>query len=425
MQDHNPPRILMVVQRYGEDIIGGAESLARTLAERFVQGLKWDVEVLTTTARDYGTWRNEMREQCEVVNGVRVRRFHSLFPRFPAFNFIDAALRACMRLAQKLPAGGRLVLCLERAWFWAQGPACPKLLRYLDHEAAAFDAVIFVTYLYFPTVFGLPRIAHKALLVPTAHDEPAFHFRHVGELLDKARFILVNGKAEQSLVLSRTGHRNNGRVRVAGVGIDMPDLLPARQPMPPYLLYLGRIGRAKGVDRLLDWFLGASVDARLILAGKLDDGFALPDDPRVEFLGFVDEARKASLIRNAVAVINPSRFESLSLIVLEALALEVPVLVNGECETLANYAQETETVFPFCSRDDFVGQLVRVCSHNWTTPDSLACLSRSREWVQRHYSWTSILHVYEQSVAELRMSGGRDGDAHSANAPAAQAQISP
>ncbi len=47
-------RIAFVVQRYGEEIIGGADPHCRLLAERL---LPWfDVEVLTTCEYDYLTW---------------------------------------------------------------------------------------------------------------------------------------------------------------------------------------------------------------------------------------------------------------------------------------------------------------------------------------------------------------------------------
>jgi glycosyltransferase involved in cell wall biosynthesis len=402
MQDGKTARVAIVVQRYGEDVIGGAENLARALAERFVADLGWIVEVLTTTAFDYRTWRNEMPAGCSTLNGVRVRRFDSARQRLPAFKPVYGLLYAGIQMAARLHLPQAAMRTLEKVSFWAQGPVCPQLLRHLERASGDFDAIIFVTYLYYPTVFGLPRVADKALLVPTAHDEPAFHFRHVGDLLAKARYILVNSQAERSLVLSRMHGYGGERVRIAGVGVDLPDVVATKEDKPPYLLYLGRIGDAKGVDRLLEWFLGTPGDTRLLLAGRLDEGFTLPDDPRVEFVGFVDKARKTSLIRNALALVNPSRFESLSLVVLEAMAQEVPVLVNAECEVLAHYARDTETVFAFEGKEEFAARLAHLRAQDWASSDNLARLRRSRDWVASRYSWQSILDVFARSVADIR-----------------------
>ena len=51
-------KLAIVVQRYGADINGGAELHARYVAEHLATYA--EVRVLTTCARDYLTWRNEL-----------------------------------------------------------------------------------------------------------------------------------------------------------------------------------------------------------------------------------------------------------------------------------------------------------------------------------------------------------------------------
>jgi len=47
-------KLLTVVQRYGDEVVGGSEGHARVMTERLA--LRHDVEVATTTALDYWTW---------------------------------------------------------------------------------------------------------------------------------------------------------------------------------------------------------------------------------------------------------------------------------------------------------------------------------------------------------------------------------
>src|SRR6185436_5843447 len=65
--------VAFVVQRYGPDITGGSETLARAVAERLAAQMR--ITVLTTCARDYVTWRNELPAGPSQLNGVEVVRF--------------------------------------------------------------------------------------------------------------------------------------------------------------------------------------------------------------------------------------------------------------------------------------------------------------------------------------------------------------
>ena len=50
-------RIAFVPPRYGDDVVGGAETVLRQAAERLA-GRGWEVEILTTCVRDHYTWAN-------------------------------------------------------------------------------------------------------------------------------------------------------------------------------------------------------------------------------------------------------------------------------------------------------------------------------------------------------------------------------
>ena len=67
------PRVAIVVQRYGKDVLGGSESLAADIAACISKA--YDVEVLTTCAMEYETWANHFPEGVSTENGIKIRRF--------------------------------------------------------------------------------------------------------------------------------------------------------------------------------------------------------------------------------------------------------------------------------------------------------------------------------------------------------------
>src|SRR5687767_1867816 len=154
-------KIAFIVQRYGTEILGGSEYHCRLIAERLAP--RHHVEVLTTCAQDYITWENEYPEGADRVRGVTVRRFANAQTRdISAFNDFSEWIFANPHSRAD-----------EMKWLEMQGPWCPALLDYLRKNYRSYDAMIFFTYLYAPTVLGLEIDPARSILVPTAHEEPA------------------------------------------------------------------------------------------------------------------------------------------------------------------------------------------------------------------------------------------------------------
>ena len=122
-----------------------------------------------------------------------------------------------------------------------------------------------------------------------------------------------------------------------------------------YLFYCGRIEGAKGAGTLFDNFIRFKQqhpsELKLVLAGHAVE--PIPARPDIEFLGFVSEARKLQLMRDAVAFVHPSPFESFSIVLLEAFLNGTPALVNAESTVLAEHCLEAEAGVPFESYEDF------------------------------------------------------------------------
>ncbi len=381
-------RVAIVVQRYGEEVSGGAELHARWLAERLLPLA--EIHVLTTCAVDYVTWANEYPAKTTLVNGVTVHRFPVDQPR-------DWA--AAQKQTQALLLQDHSLFD-EIAWVKAQGPYSTALLTAVRQSYANFDAFIFFTYLYATTYFGLPLVSDKAILVPTAHDEPFLYLPVFRPLFHLPRAIVYNTQTEKRLVNRVTG--NNGRAQdiIAGVGVNLPEQVSAErfrqkyQIDGPFLLYVGRIAHGKNVPELLEDFQrfrqNQKDPLKLVLIGKAN--FDLPTHPDIVPLGFLSEQDKFDALQAASVVVMPSLYESLSMIVLEAWLMGRPVLVNGRCAVLRNQCRRSNGGLYYTSYDEFSAALQQLLSN----PHLRQQLGRQgQRFAQTEYHWDTIIHRYK------------------------------
>jgi hexosyltransferase len=326
-------KILFVVQRYGLEVNGGAELHCRQLAERLKD--EYDVSVLTTCAIDYVTWKNEYKEGIEHINGVKVIRKKVDFERNQKkFNKISAKLNN---------EKDNINLGIE--WQEAQGPHSAELIKYLEDHKDDYDVIIFLTYLYYTTYFGLKVAPEKSILIPTAHDEPPIYYSIFNETFNLPKAILYSTTTERDFVNKRF---KNDYIEsdIVGLGVDINenaqdiDLEKTFDIKDDYVVYIGRIDESKGCKEMFEYFLEYkkiyNSNLKLVLAGK--SAMEIPGNKDIVTLGFVSEDEKVNLIRKSKLLILPSKFESLSLSTLEAMYLKVPVLLNGKCEVLKQHA---------------------------------------------------------------------------------------
>ena len=143
--------LAIVVQRYGADINGGAELHARYVAEHLSQHAR--VDVLTTCARDYVTWRDDYPPGTEMINSVPVRRFRVDHPRDPAV-FGRWSDRVFNHQHSHLD---------EMKWLDAEGPKSTALLRHLRAADARYDYVFFFSYRYHRSYHGARAMPSRAI----------------------------------------------------------------------------------------------------------------------------------------------------------------------------------------------------------------------------------------------------------------------
>jgi glycosyltransferase involved in cell wall biosynthesis len=386
-------RIAFIVQRYGEEILGGSEYHCRLIAERMAA--RHEVEVLTTCARDYITWANEYSEGTRQINGVTVRRFANARTRdIDAFNKYSDWIFHNPHTRED-----------ELAWLEQQGPWCPALLDYLRGHERTYDAVIFFTYLYAPTVFGLAIAPERSILAPTAHNEPAIHLGIYRELFQRPRAMAYNTDVEKAFL---KGTFDIGAVAEETVGCGV-DLLEARThshgaarngfPDGPFLLYGGRIDPGKGCEELLAFF-GNYKDgggpATLVLMGsKL---MPLPDVPWVRYAGLLSESDRLRALEAATIVVVPSPFESLSLLALEGMAVGRPVLCNARADVLVDHCRRSNAGLFYSTREEFI-ECVDVLLADRPLRERMG--QNGRAYVTANYAWDVIMAKYDKLIAAL------------------------
>jgi len=387
---HPHRKLGFVVQRYGNAITGGSESLARELAERLAPD--YQISVFTTCARDYVTWRNEFDEGVEHSEGIEVRRFASEEER---------DLRSFNQFSERLYAG-RGSQEDELEWLRRQGPFVPRLVKSLEACREDFDAVLFFTYLYYPTYFGLKAAPLRSILVPTAHDEPPLRLGIFQSMFEIPRAFAFCSTPEAELVTSRFSLGECPRV-VAGIGVetgsevDVEAFKIRHDIRKPYALYAGRIDAGKGCEEMMTFYASYRRNSRgavdLLLIGKL--AMAAPRVPGVRYLGYLSEEEKKAAIAGAAALVCPSPYESLSIVMLEGLALGTPALANARSPVLKDHCVRSNAGLFYRDAREFAEALELVALEKGLRE---ALGRNGRRYVQEHYRWEVVLERYRSVI---------------------------
>lgn len=430
-------KIGIVIQRYGAEVLGGAEQLCRLVAERLTP--QHEVDVLTTCARDYITWKNDYPEGTDRIRGVVVRRFANArtrdqesFNRYSDWIYNNPHSRTD-----------------ELEWLKQQGPWCPALIDYLRKHQQQYDVLIFFTYLYAPTVMGLEVNPGKSILVSTAHDEPPIQLEIFKEVFSRPAAICYLTDSERDFVQQQFPERPLLE-EVVGVGIDTPhhhryprmpeaedtetssrEASSVRERMVanldddgtaneapahltsrgavfrrrhrlhgPLVVYGGRIDPGKGCEELIHYFseyVKDGGDATLALMGA--KMMALPEEPFIRFAGLLPDHERIQALEAATVVVCPSPYESLSLLALEAMSVGTPVLANARSAVLVEHCVKSNAGLWYAGRDEFIACL-SLLVRDARLREALG--RNGREYVKRNYRWDIVLGKYERLFAKIR-----------------------
>ena len=370
-------KLLFIIQRFGNDVDGGAELYCRWFAEKLAP--IYDITVATTCAKNYITWANEYQPGEFVQNSFRVLRFKSQKERdINAFNTFTQTLLNNPRSFNQM-----------EEWLVEQGPYSPELLEYIADNHPYYDLLIFFTYLYYPTVKGLKLAPEKSILIPTAHDEPVAKLPIFRDVFEK-NFDVQN----QPRILISTG------ISIPSSNIDK-EMIKKKYDIPNnYILYLGRVEAGKGCQELIEFFdfyhkhYNQSID--LVLAGR--NHMRTSSHPQIHFTDFVPDEEVKPIIEGSYAVVVPSIYESLSILLLQAMKLGRPVIANGHSSVLKEHCLLSNAGLFYHSLEEFCAILELFKNRS----DIHATLgTNGKSYINKYYSWEQLILRFQAFTANL------------------------
>lgn len=387
-------KIAFVVQRYGLEVNGGAELECRQIAEHMNH--LYDIEVLTTKAIDYVTWKDEYVRNEEVINGILVKRFSVKKPRdSKEFNKISETV--IQRNASKEK---------EELWMQKQGPYCTDLIDYIKSHKNDYDVFVFFTYLYYTTYYGLREVANKAVLIPTAHDEWTIYLNIFRDFFRLPSGIFYQTKEEKEFVEQRfhveSIPNNDG---FGGVGVEVPETISAeafknKYRLDRFILYIGRIDESKGCKTLFTYFQEYKKrnegNIKLVLMGK--EVLSAPKTEDIISLGFVSDEDKFNGLSACELLVMPSQFESLSMVVLESMMLEKPVLVNEKCDVLKGHCVRSNAGLYYRNYYEFEACMNYLLNRNETCRQMGV---NGRSYVKKNYRWDVITGRLSELIEQV------------------------
>jgi glycosyltransferase involved in cell wall biosynthesis len=399
-------RLVMVTPRYGEHVVGGAETGARTLAEHLQADGRVRVEVYSTAASDHLTWHNDMPVGEELVRGVRVRRFGVQEGRSREFFELHARIDALR---------GRVDPSTAERWLRLNGPYAPELVdAAVDADA---DVVACYPYLFWTSVETIRRARGPVVLHPAAHDEPLLYLPVFDEAFRRADAFAYHTRAERAL-LERRALVAARLQAVVGLGVEVPEGLDATSDTARrararigveergYLCFLGRVDELKGARMLAEWFLVARRrlrrPVRVVLIGPAS--VELPNAPEVVATGPLPPEERFGLLAGAIAVVVPSAYESFSLALLEAFSLGVPGIVNGRCGPTVEHCVRSGAGLWFEGYASFEAVLRRLVDDERLRA---RMGENGRRYVETHYRWPLVVDRYVGLLERVASAGTR------------------
>ncbi len=387
--------IAFVPLRYGDEVVGGAETLARNLAEE-LHRRGWPVEIITTCALDPYTWEDHFPPGEEYIRGIKVTRF-------PVRGRVRTKRRVFL-LERSINEGRRVSRRKQEYWI-SNVTFSEGLYRFLEEHREDYRAFIFTPYLFGTTYTGMRIARERGLVIPCLHDEPYARLEIFREMMRRARGILFNSEPEMELARRLYGEDIRGMV--VGMGFDDfsgdAERFRAKFDLQgDMILYCGRRERAKNTPLLLRYFCNylerSGRDLKLVLTGAGEVSTPYAYQEHIVDLGYVSERDKLDAYSAASVLVHPSVNESFSIIVLEAWLAGTPCLVHGRCAVNRHHVERSQGGLWFEDWPHFYE-----CLDLLLRDRALARRmgEEGRSYVLENYSWDRVIENFERALDEF------------------------
>jgi glycosyltransferase involved in cell wall biosynthesis len=419
-------KFAFISPRYGAEFSGGAEHACRLLAEQIAK--RHDVDVLTTTARDSDTWKNEYSEGSDRVRGALVRRFAvSAMPERTAFPELSRRLREGPRYRAD-----------ELNWVRQVGPWSSGLLEHIKRQHRSYDALVFFSVWHPLTVSGMEIAPERSVLFPHLQLRPELRFDLWADVLTSPRAVGYFSSCERRLVHSYVGAAPQFE-EVVGIGVDPPpqQTYPRHQQDPAdvitpeddsasddelldesylggrgvpfrrrhrlydnFALYGDRVEPDNGCEEMLEYFDSFAAsrvdDMSLVLMGvKM---MTVPEAPYLRLAGVLPDRERMTAYEAASVTIVPGPDDLLSQSLLESLAVGTPVLASGTNEAAVDHCRRANAGLYYSNRGEFVASLTQL-----RTPALRERMGENgRRYIRNQHQWDAVIGRFERLVGRVR-----------------------
>lgn len=424
-------KLAFITPRYGADITAGPEHACRLIAEHVSQ--RHDVDVLTTCARDAGTWKNAHQEGQDRVRGVRVRRFPVSGTDEP---LAAAALKD--RLLREPHAREDELEFVRRAGPWSNG-----LFEHLGRQHRNYDAVVFFSLMHATTVHGLTVAGDRSVLFPYLQYQDTLRLHLWSDVLASTRALGFFSQAEQRLLRNWAPGVSLPQ-EVVGIGVDPPprQSYPRHQQDPadevvdededdadveadaeipaddayltapgvpfrrrhrlygPFALYGGRVEPDNGCEEMLEYFDAyASRDGAMPLVLMGAKMMKVRDEAYLRQAGVLPERDRMVAFEAADLTIAPSSEDLLAQSLLESFAVGTPVLTTAANPAAVEHCRRANAGLYYASRDEFV-EAMQTLAGNPALRRALG--DAGRTYVEQHHRWDAVLARFDRLMTRVR-----------------------